>query len=62
METSKFRAFGGKPSVEISPGLWFCESRNLYWKDGRVYDELSASHNGLIGLGSQFKQILKENK
>lgn len=56
---SKYHAFGGYPSKEISPGLYYCGYKKLYWKNGKVYDELSASHNGLIGLGAQLKEIIK---
>lgn len=58
---TKFQAFTGSPSEEIAEGLWFCKQRNLYWKDGTVYCELSARHNGLIGAGAQLKQMLKQD-
>lgn len=40
-------------------GLWYSAGKELYWKDGRHYDRLSASHNGLIGAGAQLKEILR---
>ena len=58
--STKLQAFSGSPSIEISEGLWYCEQRNLYWKDGVTYDELSADHNGLIGVGARLKKIIKE--
>jgi hypothetical protein len=57
--TTKFSAFRGSPSEEISKGLWYCKQHNLYWKDGTVYCELSARHNGLIGAGAQLKELCK---
>jgi hypothetical protein len=60
MFTSKSLAFSCDPSIKISPGLWYCEKRNLWWKDGTVYDELSANHNGIIGAGAQLRNIIKE--
>jgi hypothetical protein len=56
---TKFQAFGGASSEEVADGLWYCKQRHLWWKDGVIYDELSASHNGLIGLGEQLRKTLK---
>ena len=42
--------------TEYSPHL------QLYWHKGRVYDQLSASHNGIIGTGADLARIIKENK
>lgn len=56
----KYKAFQCNPSEEISPGLWFCEAKGLWWKDGMIYDELSAQHNGIIGAGAQLKNMIKE--
>ena len=57
--TSKYHAFSGEPSVEVGEGLWFCEKRDLWWKDGKVYDRLSAGHNGLIGAGAILRKVIK---
>ena len=59
--SNRSKAFSYDPSVEISPGLWYCEKRHLWWKDGIVYCEQSAEHNGLIGLGAQLRQDIKEH-
>ena len=60
--SSKELAFSYEPSEEIAEGLWYCAKHDLYWKDGTVYDERSARHNGLIGCGAQLKimKILAE--
>ena len=58
--TPKHLAFSYEPSEEISPGLFYCKKKHLWWKDGVVYDELSANHNGLIGMGAQLKQVIKD--
>ena len=42
-------------NVDYSPRL------GLYWSNGTIYDELSASHNGIIGMGAQLKQVIKEH-
>jgi len=42
--------------VEYSPHL------KLYWCKGRVYDELSAMHNGIIGPGAQLRRIIAEDR
>lgn len=57
--STRLQAFGGSPSEELSEGLWYCKQKHLWWKNGVVYDELSASHNGLIGLGAQLKETIK---
>ena len=57
--TTKYLAFSGEPSVEVGDGLWFCEKLDLWWKDGKVYDRLSAAHNGLIGVGATLRKIIK---
>jgi hypothetical protein len=59
---TKLQAFIGFPSEEVSDGLWYCERLQLWWKDGKVYDRLSASHNGLIGPGAELKKIAKEHR
>ena len=42
--------------TEYSPSL------DLFWANNKVYDNLSASHNGIIGPGYALrKQIQKEN-
>ncbi len=30
-----------------------------YWRKGRLYDELSARHNGIISFGKVFKELVK---
>ncbi len=56
---SMHRAFSYQPSEEISPGLHYCEQRQLWWKNGTTYDRRGAEHNGLIGAGAQLRQIIK---
>ncbi len=60
--TTKFHAFKGESSEEISKGLWYCKRHDLYWKEDTVYCELSARHNGLIGAGADLQQMLREIK
>ena len=45
----------GNDSVEYSQEL------RLYWKDGKVYDQLSASHNGIIGLGQRLRDLIRRH-
>ena len=42
----------------LSEHLEFSASKQLYWYKGRVYDDLSAQHNGIIGLGALLKTII----
>jgi phosphoglycerate dehydrogenase-like enzyme len=42
-----------------SEGFEYSVSLDLYYYQGKVYDELSAKHNGIIGLGSILKEIAK---
>ena len=60
--THKGLAFQYNPSIEISKGLWYCEKKHLWWKNGKVYDELSAHHNGLIGAGALLKELIRRDK
>ena len=53
-------SFSYDPSEEISPGVHYCEKRNLYWKDGTVYCELSARHNGIVGCGADLRQMSRQ--
>lgn len=57
--TSKNKAFSYNPSIEVSPGLFYCRKLNLWWKDGVTYDEGSATHNGLIGVGAELKTTIE---
>ena len=41
-------------------GLQYSKALNLWYKDGTVYDERSANHNGIIGAGATLKQAIKE--
>ena len=45
----------------IRPDLQYSKHLDLYWYKGKVYDQLSASHNGIIGLGYVLKQVIKES-
>lgn len=42
-------------------GVEYSQELDLYWFEGRVYDERSARHNGIIGAGRDLRQIIKEN-
>jgi hypothetical protein len=42
-------------------GVQYSESLDRYWYRDRIYDERSANHNGLIGMGAQLKDLIKEN-
>ena len=58
--STKQLAFQYEDSVDLGDGLWYCEKKRLWWKDGVTYDERSANHNGLIGLGSLCRHLLKK--
>lgn len=59
--STKLQAFGGHPYTHLGEGLYYCENMNLYWEGGRVYDERSAQHNGIIGAGKQLKEIINDH-
>ena len=44
---------------EVRPGVEHSKQLQLYYYMNSVYDELSASHNGLIGPGFVLKEVLK---
>ena len=48
--------------VRLNEHTEYSPSLQLYWHKGRVYDQLSASHNGIIGTGAALARIIKENK
>lgn len=50
------------PDWETLPDseVQYSKSLDLYYLNGRHYDELSASHNGIIGTGAQLRNILRE--
>ena len=48
--------------VRLNEHTEYSPSLQLYWHKGRVYDQLSASHNGIIGAGADLARIIKENK
>jgi len=39
--------------------LWYSASLDRWWRNGTIYDEGSASHNGLIGAGYRFRNMLE---
>ena len=48
--------------VRLNEHTEYSPSLQLYWHKCRVYDQLSASHNGIIGAGADLARIIKENK
>ena len=44
---------------KIRDDLEYSPSLKLYWYKGRVYDQLSASHNGIVGAGHQLREIIR---
>jgi len=46
----------------VSKGVEKSKSLGLYFKDGKVYDERSASHNGIIGLGVTLREIVENSR
>ena len=45
--------------TRINNDLEFSSTLQLYYYKGRVYDQLSASHNGIVGAGAQLKDLIK---
>jgi hypothetical protein len=45
--------------LSLGGGLSYSRELHLWFKDGRHYDERSARHNGLTGVGQQLKDLLK---
>ncbi len=48
--------------TRLGPDLEHSKEVNLYWVPStrRIYDERSAHHNGLIGLGAQLRTAIKQ--
>ena len=47
--------------VKVRDDLEYSPRLQLYWHKGRVYDQLSASHNGIIGAGHQLKEVIRHD-
>lgn len=45
---------------EISPGVEYSKELDLYYYKDRIYDALSAAHNGIIGVGRILRNVIKE--
>ena len=45
----------------ISKDVEYSEELDLYYWNKRVYDERSARHNGIIGLGYSLRKAVKEH-
>ena len=39
-------------------GVQYSRIRQEYWFNGRVYDERSARHNGIVGAGAMLRETL----
>jgi len=46
----------------IRDDLEFSSTLQLYYYKGRVYDQRSAAHNGIVGAGYRLKEIIKHGK
>ena len=46
--------------ISIREGLYYSDESKLYWdsKSNTVYDERSAKHNGLIGIGAALRDMI----
>lgn len=42
----------------LDTDLEYSDSLKLYYHKGQVYDELSAQHNGIVGLGARLRKII----
>lgn len=40
--------------------VFYSAKLNLWYANGKVYDELSARHNGIIGCGALLKKIIQD--
>lgn len=43
----------------IAQDLQYSKKLDRYWYKGRIYDERSANHNGIIGMGARLKEIIQ---
>ena len=48
--------------IAVNNTTEYSASLELYFNDHKIYDELSANHNGLIGYGVIFSQLLNRHK
>lgn len=45
-----------------SPDVEYSEDLGLFYHNFRVYCELSAHHNGIIGEGAKLKELIKDDQ
>jgi len=53
--------------ILISEGTYHSSESNLYWSTrvnpkGCIYDERSANHNGIIGMGLDLRRIIQNER
>lgn len=44
--------------INLGGGTSYSQELNLWFKDGMHYDEVSAHHNGIAGIGRHFAELL----
>lgn len=45
--------------VTVSDGVQYSAHNHLWLCNGKVYDERSARHNGIIGMGKDLRERIK---
>jgi hypothetical protein len=45
--------------IKINDDVTYDKEKNLYYYDGKVFDERSALHNGIFGLGAKLRDMIK---
>lgn len=45
--------------VTLGKDLEYSKELDLYYYKGRIYDERSARHNGIVGEGAQLRRLIK---
>ena len=48
--------------VIVADGVEYSESKKIYWSNNRVYCELSARHNGIIGAGAYLRRVIANGR
>lgn len=46
--------------IDVGDDTQYSKHLEMWYKNGKCYDRLSANHNGITGAGAELKQIIKQ--
>lgn len=58
MLTRKYNRPYSDDWVDLGGGICYSEKLHRWWDGKTIYDELSANHNGITGMGASLKKMI----